>query len=350
MDFAIGIICVLCILAVLVLYQKNQTLTQTMTALQASNDNLQALISSTKKDLLNQITLKDDMIKETNTLFNAYKKTQDALMASMKENPFKAQQAIELMNESADTIADAIIMYHTNLGQRPEQIQTLKYYYNGLKALFRNQDDLYNTYKAQMLSEINRNPGQYVSMFVQGCNQKDKYSADLYTKLVGAFVKCRQTCDLAATTSSPTLVSSTSPTLVSSTSPTLVSSTPTGSTQNCYETCDMPIPLIPFAMPTGPLEQIDTSSGYVSGNSNGILNAIGFNPYKQADGMLMVAALVTFVETVKKVMTRYCSLPINGNTIVSLISSIMDDLYAQVKFMRNSMMLPTYNFVSQMHR
>lgn len=330
MDFAIGIICVLCILAVLVLNQKNQTLTQTMTALQASNDNLQALISSTKKDLLNQIALKDDMVKETNALFNAYKKTQDALMASMKENPFKAQQAIELMNESADTVADAIIMYHTNLGQRPEQIQTLKYYYNGLKALFRNQDDLYNTYKAQMISEINRSPGQYVSMLVQGCNQKDKYAANLYTELVGAYTKCIQTC-------STTTSSATSP-------------TPTSSTQNCYETCDMPIPLIPFAMPTGPLERINTSSGYVSDYSNVMLNAIGFNPYKQADGMLMVATLVTFIETVKKVMARYCSLPINGNTIVSLISSIMDDLYAQVKFMRNSMMLPTYNFISQMHR
>lgn len=324
MDLAIGLICVLCILAVIVLNQKNQTLTQTMTALQASNDNLQALITTTKKDLLNQIALKDDMIKETNNLFNAYKKTQDALLASMKEEPFKAQQAIELLNQSADTVADAIIAYHTNLGQRPEQIQTLKFYYNGLKALFRNQDEIYNMYKAEIIRDINNSPGSYVSMFVQACNSQDKYASEMYNELVGVYAKCQQTCNSAT-------------------------SAVTNLSQNCYETCDMPIPLIPLAIPTGPLQKMDTSYGYAS-NPNSIMDMIRFDPYKQADGMLMVAALVTFIETFKKTMARYCSLPINGNTIVSLVTSIMDDLYNQIKFMRNAMMLPTYNFVSQMHR
>lgn len=297
------------------LYTQNLSLDANVKALALAKADLEKTLSSTKDENLkaladkdktialrdSTIVTKDTIINETKTLFDAYRSTNEALIADMKKPPAVIASTIALMQQSADVIADAIITYHISTKRNPELVDILKYYYNGLKAMYRQQDSMYDSVKNNVFKMIAADRGTFVSNFTQTCNNLDRMADDLFSELVGYVGTCTATT---CTTS----------------------------------------PIVPFKIPQNPIyAPATTSATYTSMGS--FLQIMGFNPYTGTDGMMAVAGVVTFVNTIKQIMKKYCSMPLNSANVDTIVLKAMDEIYNQIIYFRKMAFLSVYNFV-----
>lgn len=351
------VIVVLVIIAAVLFYQKSD-LEKNMKDLTLAKQQLDATILDLKNKydtgnsnitrLNNVIADKQKIIDDTVNVFNAYKATNEALINNMKQPSYILGQAVLLLNGSADSVMDALITYHTNANNSSELTSILKTYYAGIKALFHNQDSMYETMKAGVITQINRSKGQAVAMLVALCNQpEDTMLKNIHDMIVGTYTVCKpaqQTVKPAVITptiATPVVTSSIGGSVMAvTTSPTtsLINQTvPYEPTQVCEQ-----VPAVPYTMPSDFIVEPD---GYY--NMNGILsNQIGFNPYGTESGMQQVAMVIMFVDAFKKSLRKICGQPINANTIINIVTGLMDEVYVQVKFLRNASLLSMDNLVT----
>lgn len=342
------------------LYSNNATLQTKINTLTDSTNKLQQMLNEANANLAasQQETKtvsdqKDAIIKQVTKTYEDYKAATATILNDAKTTtspPTVVGNMLKLMDQSVDVMADAIIAYHTSLNSRPELLPILQNIYNGIKAFVKYNQNNFPILLSYLSQNIKQSPNDYVLMLNNLCSNVssmgyNKILDNLYLSIVGSYNTVS-----GSTNSISQISTASSPTPIGVVS-TVSSPTPIGvvSTSSNNITYGPTMLTIPQVVPTAPLVKPYTvnqvNSGAVAAGSSILESTLNISPYGSVEGMNLIAGLVTFIQTLKNLAKKYCSMNINVSTVESIFTQALQEVYNQYMNFTKGMMLPLYKFV-----